>query len=156
VTMRRKDKEIASREEIDGIIRDSLVCRLALSLGGSPYIVPFSFGYDGEAIYVHTARRGKKIGYFEGNPAVCFEFDRGVKLHRKEGLACGWSLSFESVIGQGTIHELTDPGEKGSGLNQIMLQYSDREWDFDPATLSKTRVWKVAIESITGKRSPGE
>ena len=154
--MRRKDKEIASREEIDGIIRDSLVCRLALALDGSPYVLPFSFGYDGDAIYIHTARRGKKIRYFEGNPAVCFEFDRGVRLHEKKDSACGWSLSYESVVGNGTIHELTDPGAKEHGLNRVMLQYSDREWDFEPDTLSKTRVWKVAIDSITGKRTAGE
>jgi hypothetical protein len=44
--MRRTDKEIRSREEIDEIIRGSHVCRIAMAMDNMPYIVPVSFGYD--------------------------------------------------------------------------------------------------------------
>ena len=73
--MRKKNREITNRKEIDEIIRDSQVCRLALSVDDIPYLVPLSFGYDGAAIYIHTALEGKKIDYFELNPRVCFEFE---------------------------------------------------------------------------------
>ncbi|MFH0778167.1 MAG: pyridoxamine 5'-phosphate oxidase family protein [Candidatus Eisenbacteria bacterium] len=48
--MRRSEREIRSRPEIDEIIRGSQVCRLGLALDGRPYVVPVSFGYDGSAI----------------------------------------------------------------------------------------------------------
>jgi len=46
---------------MDEIIRGSHVCRIALAIDNMPYIVPVSFGYDGESIYLHTAKEGKKI-----------------------------------------------------------------------------------------------
>ena len=154
--MSRKEKEIKGREEIDEIIRGSQVCRLALAAENLPYLVPLSFGYDGSAIYLHTAREGKKIQCFKANNRACFEFERNVRLLRDTNNACKWSFSYESVIGYGTIHELVDPAQKEYGLNQIMLQYSGKQWKFKDAIFSKTRVWKISIDSLTGKRSKEE
>ena len=44
-------RKIIKREEIDHIIRGSLVCRIGLAANNSPYIVPLSFGYDGKNIF---------------------------------------------------------------------------------------------------------
>jgi nitroimidazol reductase NimA-like FMN-containing flavoprotein (pyridoxamine 5'-phosphate oxidase superfamily) len=151
--MRRRDKEITDREQIDGIIRGSQVCRLALAKGGVPYLVPMSFGYDGQAIYLHTAREGKKIDYWLANDQVCFELERDVELRPDPRSPCAWTFSFESVIGHGTIAELTGSGEKERALRQIMGRYSDRAWKFDDATLKNLRAWKISIASLTGKRS---
>ena len=68
--MRRKDKEITDITETENIIRNSLVCRLALSWEDKPYIVPISFGYDGACIYFHSAVSGKKIDYMTKNQNV--------------------------------------------------------------------------------------
>jgi len=65
--MRRHDREITNRQEIDAIIRSALVCRIALAAGDEPYVVPVSFGYDGDAIYIHTAKSGRKIEFIEAN-----------------------------------------------------------------------------------------
>ncbi len=151
--MRRTDKEITDRGQMDEIIRDSLVCRVAMAKDNAPYIVPMSFGYDGTAIYLHTALEGKKIRHFEANPQVCFEFERHVELHRDPQSACKWTFSFESVIGCGTIGELVEPAQKEHALNEIMRQYSGRSWPLEGVSMGKVRVWKIAITSLTGKRS---
>ena len=151
--MRRTDKEIADRRQIDEIIRGSLVCRVAMARDNVPYIVPMSFGYDGVAIYFHTAPAGKKIEHFEANPQVCFEFERNVELRRDPQIACKWSFNFESVIGYGTISEMVEPAQKEHALNEIMRQYSGRTWPFENASVAKVRVWKIAITSMTGKES---
>jgi len=44
--MRRNEKEITEESAIEGIIRQSLVCRLAVSDGIQPYVVPLCFGYE--------------------------------------------------------------------------------------------------------------
>ena len=151
--MRRHDKEISTRREIDEIIRAALVCRIAFANGDEPYVVPISFGYDGKALFIHTARRGRKIEFIENNSRVCFELEANVALKTDEGDACQWTFEFESVIGYGTIIELDSAEEKSRGLNQIMLHYSGREWDIDEAATATTRVWRIDIESVTGKRS---
>lgn len=151
--MRRREKEIASREEIDEIIRGCLVCRLALALENEPYLVPVSFGYDGESLFFHTASSGRKIDFLETNNRVCFEFERNVKLQPDADVSCMWTFTFESVIGEGSVFELTDPEEKTGGLDQVMLHYSGRQWEFNQKLLSMTRVWRIRIDSISGKRS---
>jgi uncharacterized protein len=150
--MRKKNREITNRKEVDQIIRDSRVCRLALSADDVPYLVPLSFGYDGAAIYIHTALEGKKIDYFERNNRVCFEFERNLRLMQDTEKACKWTFWYECVIGYGTISELIDSEEKKYGLNRIMEQYSGKQWEFDEGPLEKARVWKILISSMTGKK----
>ena len=151
--MRRRDKEVQSRGEIDAIIRDCQVCRLALALENEPYIVPVSFGYDGASLFFHSAESGKKIEFLESNNRVCFEFDHNVKLESDPKTACKWTFFYESVIGYGTVSELTDPAEKTRGLDQIMLHYSGKQWEFNSSLMTRTRVWRIAIDTLTGKRA---
>jgi len=151
--MRRSDRQVTSRSQIDAIIRDCQVCRLALALQDDPYLVPVSFGYDGRALYFHTAGSGKKISFLQANNRVCFEFERGVRLLRLPDDPCKWTFAYESVIGYGTVAELTDAGEKIQALNQIMRQYSGSDWSFDSAALQSTRLWRIDITAMTGKRS---
>ena len=151
--MRRRDREISSREEIDEIIRTANVCRLALARDCEPYLVPVSFGYDGRAIYFHTAKGGRKLDFIAANDRVCFELEANVSIRTDDHDACKWTFAFESVIGYGRIHELENTEDKTDGLNQIMIHYSDHQWDIDAMATATTRVWRIEIESLTGKRS---
>ncbi|MFG0251690.1 MAG: pyridoxamine 5'-phosphate oxidase family protein [Phycisphaerales bacterium JB038] len=151
--MRRTDKEITDRVEIDAIVRGCEVCHLALANGDEPYVIPLSYGYDGESLYFHSGREGRKIDFIEKNPRVCFNLVRDVELVKHDTDGCKWTISFESVIGDGVIEELLSPGEKAAGLNWIMRQYSERDWEFDPHVVKQTSVWRLRIESISGKRS---
>ena len=151
--MRRGDKEIKDKAVIDQIISGSQVCRLGLARDNVPYVIPVSFGYDGDAFYIHTAHTGRKIEFFEANPAVCLEFEQAVTLKPHESAACNWSFSFQSVVGYGSIHEVTDSAEKTAALHVIMKQYSERDWSFSEAAIAGVRVWKITIESLSGKQS---
>jgi uncharacterized protein len=149
--MRRNDREIQSREVIDQIIRSAGVCHLGLCQGDRPYVVPLSFGYDGTSVYFHTADEGMKIDYMTANPRVCFEMEQDVHVIRDEQ-ACKWGQAFSSVIGFGTVHEITDQSGRLAAMQQVMLHYSGKEWEFDAETFAKIRQWRIEIESVTGKR----
>jgi uncharacterized protein len=151
--MRHKKREIQVTALIEEIIAKAEVCRLGLCRDGMPYIVPVSFGYDGSCIYFHTAAEGMKIDYIAANKQVCFELEHDVRVIPSDNAACKWSMSFYSVIGFGTVEEITDFHPKIYALAQIMKHYSDREWDFDEQIVEKTRLWRIAIERITGKQS---
>lgn len=151
--MRQKDREITDPAVISEIIRGSQICRLGLAKDNRPYIVPVCFGYDGEAVYFHTACKGKKIDCFQTNKQVCVEFEKDVRILPHKQNACNWSVSFQSVIGQGVITELLAEDDKRQGLGWIMKQYSGKKWEFDPKVLKITRVWKITFEKLTGKQS---
>ena len=110
--MRRTDKEIIDQTLVSQIIEKPQNCGLGLAKDNIPYVLPVSFGYDGTAIYFHTAKEGRKIDFMTANDRVCFEFEHGVQLSRNESNPCKWSFSFQSVIGYGTVRELTDLPER--------------------------------------------
>jgi uncharacterized protein len=151
--MRRKDKEVLDRQQIDRIIEKAEVCHLGLCRDGQPYVVPVSYGYDGTRLYVHTASEGTKIDYWTASPRICFEVEYDVQIIQSETVACNWGHSFYSVIGFGRIEEIKDTDQKVIALNQIMRHYSGRGWDFGSGMLAKTRIWAIIVEEISGKMS---
>ncbi|MBF0112258.1 MAG: pyridoxamine 5'-phosphate oxidase family protein [Desulfamplus sp.] len=150
--MRRKEKEITQKSEIEAVIRKSNVCRLGLSDGEMPYIVPLCFGYKDEVIYLHSALEGKKIDILQKNQNVCFEFDVDVEL-KKSDKPCSWGMNFQSVIGFGKASFVEDFKDKQDALNIIMGQYSDGSFEFSQSAINAIAVIKIEIISMTGKRS---
>ena len=59
--MRKKEKAVPEQSAIESIIHHSLVCRLGLTDGDTPYVIPLNFGYRENALYFHTGHKGKKI-----------------------------------------------------------------------------------------------
>ncbi len=151
--MRRTAQEIQDKDLIERVIASAKVCRLGLSRDNQPYIVPISFGYDGECIYFHSAAEGLKLDFIAANPRVCFEFDEQVRMLPHADQACKWSVSYYSVIGFGRVVEIVDRPRKAYAVNRIMAHYSEREWSLDEQQLDKARVWGISIERMTGKCS---
>ena len=155
--MRRKDREITDRTEIDALLSRSKVCRVAFAVDSEPYLVPLSHGYDAKdgALFFHTAKEGRKIDCIEANPRVCFEVEGLAEVKEGDERACSWGARYESVIGFGTIVELTSAEEKERALRCTMGQQAGEEksWTFAPKMVEATRVWRLDIESLTGKRS---
>jgi nitroimidazol reductase NimA-like FMN-containing flavoprotein (pyridoxamine 5'-phosphate oxidase superfamily) len=150
--MRRKDKEITSKAEIEGIIRRSLVCRLALADENRPYIVPLCFGYKDNSLYFHSAVQGKKIDIIKKNNRVCFEFDVDYKVIKADK-ACEWGMQYKSVVGFGQASFLEDSESKRQALDIIMKQYSGESSAYPEAKLKHTVIIKVDIEHMTGKQA---
>jgi hypothetical protein len=150
--MRRKEREIKDEKEIERILQGSSICRLAMVDEDKPYLVPMNFGYRDGALYLHSAREGKKIDLIQKNPHVCFEVDEIVQF-RKAKLACDWGVEYKSVIGSGKAIFIADPEEKRRAFDTIMAQYSDEAYDYPDAMLERTLVIKIEIEKMTGKKS---
>ncbi len=150
--MRRKEKEIKDKAEIESIIRNSLVCRLGMADNGTPYIVPLCFGYKDNCLYFHSAREGRKIEMLKRNNAVCFEFDGNLEVEAGKA-ACDWGMQYRSVIGYGRASFVEDPEEQRMALDAIMAQYADGAFEYSEKALGKVLVIKVEIESMTGKKS---
>jgi len=150
--MRRKDKEITDQESIQSIIRKSIVCRLAMTDGNHPYIVPLCFGYHLNSLYFHGAPKGLKLDLIRANPNVCFEFDTLFDTIESDD-ACDFSMKYQSVVGTGKAVLVEGLDEKRQALDIITSQYSDRQFQYPENMVKATAVIKVEIESMTGKQS---
>ena len=150
--MRRKEKEISNKAEIETIILKSQICRLGLSDDGVAYIVPLCFGYQDNCLYFHSAEEGKKIDILKRNKQVCFEFDADTRITSGK-TACAWGMQYRSVIGYGEASFIQEPKEKRKAFDIIMAQYADGAFEYSDKVLDKTLIIKIDISSMTGKKS---
>jgi nitroimidazol reductase NimA-like FMN-containing flavoprotein (pyridoxamine 5'-phosphate oxidase superfamily) len=150
--VRRQELEMTDRMEVEAIIAEAKVCRLAMCDGTQPYIVPLSFGYRNNTLFFHSATEGKKLELLARNPRVCFEMDVGVDVKRGE-TACEFGMQYRSVIGFGAARIIDDLSEKTEALDLITKHYSGSPEDYPEALLNVIKVIRVEIESMTGKRS---
>lgn len=151
--MRRAEREITDRAEIDAIIRKSLVCRLGLAdAEGQPYVVPLCFGYEGDTLYFHCAAMGRKLDLVAANPRVCVEFDTDAEI--VEGAnACAWTIRYRSAIGFGRVTRVEDPDEKLKALRLLMAQYAPGHFAFSERQVERVTIVKVTLDTLTGKQS---
>jgi uncharacterized protein len=155
--MRQAQREITDPLQLEAVIRQAQVCRLALWDEGCPYIVPLNFGYAAGTLFFHCAPEGKKLDLIRKNPCVGFELEGAAQVVPHPELACSWSARYQSVIGRGTASVVTEPGAKRQALDVLMAHYAGqgRVWDYPDEHLGKMVVLRVDIESMTGKQSKG-
>jgi hypothetical protein len=150
--MRRKEKEIKDPAIIQAVMKEATVCRLAMADDSGPYIVPLCFGRRNNTLYFHSAHKGRKIDLLRNNPRVCFEIDTAARVLEGES-ACDWGMRYRSIIGFGTAVFIEEPQQKRRALDIIMAQYAEGGFEFPDNKLAATAVFKVEIESMTGKQS---
>jgi nitroimidazol reductase NimA-like FMN-containing flavoprotein (pyridoxamine 5'-phosphate oxidase superfamily) len=140
------------RAAIEDIIRRALVCRLGLSDGGRPYVVPLTFGYRDNALYFHGGTHGTKARILKANNRVCFEFDVDVEIAPSDQ-PCKWGLKYRSVIGHGTVGFVEDRAAKREALSIITAHYAPGAYEFADAAVDSVTIIRVDIESMTGKQA---
>lgn len=153
--MRRPEKEIKDRAQIEAILHRAQVCRIAMCQDDVPYVVPMSFGYRDNSLYFHSASAGKKIDIIKRNNRVCFELDVDQE-HVDSPTPSECSTRYRSVIGFGRAVFVTDPAEKRRALDILMQHYADSQsqgFEYSKKPFSKVTIIKVEIESMTGKQS---
>jgi len=158
--MRRKEKEIQSREVLEELLRSAPVCRIGLAPAldsegkdgqGYPFVVPVHFVHAEGRIYIHSARQGRKISMLGENPRVCVEVDEFLGLKAAEK-ACDYGTRFRSLIAFGTARIVEETGAKRRALALLMEKYSGRSFDFSQQELEKVAIIEIRVEELTGKQ----
>ena len=127
--MRLHDRQIYDPQIIEDIIQRSQVCRLGMTDGDQPYVVPLCFGYKDKVLYVHCAPQGYKLDILHRNNKVCVEFDIDQHLISGEK-ACQWSMNYRSVIAFGRAFIVKKTVMKRAALDIIMNHYTHGEHDY--------------------------
>ena len=135
--LRRSDRELTSKVDIDDILNRARVCHLGLCLDGIPYVVPLNYGH---------------ADILRSNDRVSFVIYLDERLKTAE-IACKWSTGYKSVMGEGRASLIEKPQAKEEALRIIMRHYSKDEFTFDPLLVDKVVIIKVKISSITCKQS---
>lgn len=150
--MRRTEKEIKDRAEMEAIIAKAEICRVGMCDNGIPYIVPVNFGYRDGNIYFHCAREGSKLDIIARNNNVCVEFETDLEM-RVDDVACEWGFKYRSVIGFGKAYIIDDREAKNRALDIIMGQYTDKTFTYKDNRVDGIYIVRIDVESMTGKKA---
>jgi nitroimidazol reductase NimA-like FMN-containing flavoprotein (pyridoxamine 5'-phosphate oxidase superfamily) len=151
--MRKSEKEIKDRAQIEDILRRAEVLRIALADGGEPYIVSMNFAYDDGRIYLHSAKEGRKIDMIRKNSRTAFFADIGYEFVLGE-TACGCTARYSSVFGTGCAVIAEDREEIIKGLDLLTKKYVGApNHSYPERVLAKTAVIRIDIDYMTGKKS---
>jgi nitroimidazol reductase NimA-like FMN-containing flavoprotein (pyridoxamine 5'-phosphate oxidase superfamily) len=65
-----------SKAEIDGLIEEQFLCRIAFGGKLAPYIAPFQYVFMKGYLYFHFTDYGRKMGLLENDVSVCVEIEK--------------------------------------------------------------------------------
>jgi hypothetical protein len=147
--IRRTDRAISESEARRILEKGEFGVLSTVSPDGQPYGVPINYACHGDVVYFHCAREGHKLENLTANNRVSF-----CVVGQTEVLPDQFATKYESVIAFGKASELADD-EKHTGLMELVKKYSpgfiQEGRTYINKAAHKTRVYKIVIESITGK-----
>lgn len=150
--MRRSEREVFDRKEMDLYIDKISICRLGLVDGEEAYVVPLNFGRIGDDLYFHSAKEGRKIDLVRRQGRASFEMDLDLgTIMDQDAFRC--TNQYVSIIGNGRIVVVDDEKERLEGLEALMRHYHSSDYTFSEKCLSKTSVLRLHIENISCKRN---
>ena len=157
--MRLNKREIKDPDILRDIIGSCDIVRLGLRDRDGMFIVPVNYGYDIESdgtglkltLYIHGAREGRKAEAFAADPSVALEMDCMDGIITGD-YTCSYSCAYRSIMGNGTIRELTGEQEKIHALTRIMEHMAPgARIEFRPEMLERTGVYRIDVKNFTGK-----
>jgi nitroimidazol reductase NimA-like FMN-containing flavoprotein (pyridoxamine 5'-phosphate oxidase superfamily) len=147
--IRRSDRAIPEGEAKEILERGEYGILSTASKEGQPYGVPLSYSYEDDLIYFHCALEGHLVNTVSENDRVSF-----CVVGKTEVLPDKFTTKYESVIVFGKVSGVTGE-EKHKGLLELVKKYSPGFVKEGLRNIEqagpKTRVYKIAIESMTGK-----
>lgn len=149
--MRRRDREITDRAELEEILGKATVLYLGLVDQGEPYVVPVNFAYADGNLYLHSASEGRKVALLKRNPRVCFAVHTDHEV-LPGALGCEWNARFRSVIGHGRASFLESREEKLKALDALLGRFAPGPFRYNEEVLSRTAVIRIEVERLTGKK----
>lgn len=165
--MRKKDVEIKDKKIMEDILNSSEYGTFALSKDNKPYSLPINIVYDGEVIYFHGAKKGKKKEYILANSLAYLSVTEPYSMIQSyfstdDGKACPATHFYRSVFCDGEIKIVNEYDEKAKALELIMQKFQP-EGKYIPLNdeiykkmINATEVFRFEISQMSGKLKLGQ
>ena len=124
----RKIYEIKDEELIINILENAEFGTLAICKDNKPYSIPLNFVQIKGEIFIHGAKKGRKIEIMKNNAYASFSVVESYSLlpsyfSTDDGRASPATHMFKSVIIDGKIEFIDDYKEKTNALELLMQKY---------------------------------
>ncbi|MCW4051629.1 MAG: pyridoxamine 5'-phosphate oxidase family protein [Candidatus Bathyarchaeota archaeon] len=98
-----------NKQEIQSLIREQMLCRIAFKSAEYPYIAPFQYVYINGSIYFHFTDYGRKKKLIETDNRVCVE----IESFRPD------MSEYNFVVLRGRVKTVIDPVERAAVINRM-------------------------------------
>ena len=167
--IRRKEKELSIEECNTTLLKAEYGTLATIGIDGYPYAVPVNYIFQNGCIYFHCATVGHKLDNIENCPNVSFNIVTDVRviplisvgdINSNDLSFSGFDTNFNSVIVFGKAREVIEQ-EKNDGLIGLLKRflseddyskYKDAGNEYIANSLKRTKLIRIDIERVTGKR----
>lgn len=147
--MRRKDRQVTEAEAVSILENGEYGVLSTASPKNEPYGVPLNYCVISNYLYFHCAREGRKLDHIEANPKVSFCVVGATRV-----LPDQFGTKYECSIVEGSASEAFG-AEKQRALEGLLHKYSEAYFSeglkYIERLRDQTRVFKIAMESVSGK-----
>ena len=155
--MTRREREVTDINEIIKILDESKVLHLGMVDGDEPYVVPMNYGYTLEngklTIWLHGAKRGRKLDVMRANPKVFFEMECSIAPFEGE-IACKYGITYASIMGKGIAEIVEDIETKKSALSILMKTQTGKDFEFEDKMAAVVSIIRIDVSEFTAKHRP--
>jgi hypothetical protein len=152
--VREPDRGVYDRDTVNRILDEGFLCHVGFAVDGQPYVIPTSYGRDGNVLYVHGSAASRMLRNLDRGIPVCvtvtlldgFVLARSVFNH---------SMNYRSVVILGTATLVDHPEEKIKALRALSEHILPQRWDDsrqpNERELKATSVLRIPIEEFSAK-----
>jgi len=156
----RRHPERRVPEQVEAILRAGRVAHIAYAIDGQPYVLPFTYDYADERLYVHAVPGSRTVKTLRAGMAVAVEITMldGLIASRD---ALNHSMNYRSVVVFGRAEVIRDDAEKRAIFERMTERYFPQRTagrDYAHATpkdLHGVEMLVIPIEEVSAKSRTG-
>jgi uncharacterized protein len=156
--IRESERGVYDRETVYRILDEGFLCHVGFSVDGQPFVIPTSYGRDGDNLYIHGSAASRMLRQLKDGVQVC------VTVTLLDGLVLArsifnHSMNYRSVVILGKATLVHDPAEKLAALRVLSEHIIPHRWDDvrqpNERELKATSVLRLPIEEFSAKVRQG-
>jgi uncharacterized protein len=124
---RLREQGRADRESLYAVLRAGLVAHLGVVIDGGPMVVPTSYGFDDDTLYLHGSVASVSLGTAQTPVCVTITLADGLVLARS---VFEHAINYRSAMIYGVPRLVDDPAEKLAGLRLLSEHMAPGQWEY--------------------------
>jgi uncharacterized protein len=155
---REPHRGIYDRNVAYQILDEAFICHVGFTVDNQPYVIPTSYGRDGDNLYVHGSAASRMLRGMKDGLPVCVTVTLldGLVLARS---VFNHSMNYRSVVVLGTASAVEDAAEKIAALKALTEHIIPGRWNDarlpNERELKATLVLRVPIREFSAKARTG-
>ncbi|HEX9110598.1 MAG TPA: pyridoxamine 5'-phosphate oxidase family protein [Terriglobales bacterium] len=152
--VREAQRAAYDRDAVNQILDEAFLCHIGFVADGQPYVIPTSYGRDGNVLYIHGSAASRMLRKLDQGVPLCITVTLldGLVLARS---VFNHSMNYRSVVILGTATLVDDGAEKIAALRALSEHILPHRWDDarqpNEKELKATSVLRIPIEEFSAK-----